>query len=316
MQSKFPNPEVNRPISFKYDLTGQKFGEWTVLEEGKPYKNRTDKYTRRRWICKCSCGREELVLEQNLISGKSIKCTKCAHREKISKIELGDMYGKWKVIECVIEPDYESNYKGRWICECQCKLKTRKEINGVSLLSYSKYAQCNKTGCDESKAIVDDNGKLISKVCSKCGKMQPIEKFRKKKNTNICYDCLPIPPKIDKKDLMSEEEKDLRKRYSLYRAKRNTRNKAFGLSLDDFKKITEQKCFYCGEYTTGKNYCGIDRLDSSIGYEKWNVVPCCTTCNTMKMDMNVNEWIQNMKKVVDRAEIIEKELGLIEYKKE
>ena len=151
MQSKFPNPEVNRPISFKYDLTGQKFGEWTVLEEGKPYKNRTDKYTRRRWICKCSCGREELVLEQNLISGKSIKCTKCAHRENLRKIEIGQIYGKWKVIECVIEPDYNRNYKIRWLCECQCQLKTKKELNGVSLWNKNSK-QCGKLGCDETKA--------------------------------------------------------------------------------------------------------------------------------------------------------------------
>ena len=310
MQSNFPNPEVNRLISFKYDLTGQKFGEWTVLEEGKPYKNRTDKYTRRRWICKCSCGKEELVLEQNLISGKSIKCTKCAHKENLRKIEIGQIYGKWKVIECVIEPDYNRNYKGRWLCECQCQLKTKKELNGVSLLNKNSK-QCGKLGCDETKAIADDNGKIIKRICPKCGKMQPIEKFtRNNKITSVCTECEPFNQK-------TKEEKeyiaDLKKRYNLYRHKKNTYDKPFNLSLSEFEEITNQKCFYCGQYTQGKNHCGIDRIDSNKGYEKGNMVPCCTTCNTMKMNEDVDYWLNTIKKICDRADIIRQELGLIEY---
>lgn len=34
-------------IKKKYNLKGQKFGEWEVLEEGEPYQNKTNTYTRR-----------------------------------------------------------------------------------------------------------------------------------------------------------------------------------------------------------------------------------------------------------------------------
>lgn len=43
------------------------------------------------------------------------------------------------------------------------------------------------------------------------------------------------------------------------------------------------------------------------------MVPCCTTCNTMKMNEDVNYWLNTIKKICDRADIIRQELGLIEY---
>lgn len=37
-------------------------------------------------------------------------------------------------------------------------------------------------------------------------------------------------------------------------------------------------------------YTGLDRRDSSRGYDLDNVVPCCRACNVAKNDMTVDEF--------------------------
>lgn len=53
------------------DLTGQRFGKWTVLcmSQTKPVK----------WKLKCDCGYKRIMRSVNLISGKSRQCSKCSH---------------------------------------------------------------------------------------------------------------------------------------------------------------------------------------------------------------------------------------------
>jgi hypothetical protein len=58
------------------DLTGQTFGQWTVL--------RFDKYDKRNafWWCRCACGLEKSVKAQYLKGGESTKCTDCAKKPR------------------------------------------------------------------------------------------------------------------------------------------------------------------------------------------------------------------------------------------
>lgn len=66
----------------------------------------------------------------------------------------------------------------------------------------------------------------------------------------------------------------------------------FSLSLDFFKHITKQNCFYCnkepsqvrkaGRKTGDYVYNGIDRVDNSLGYVENNCVSCCKDCNYLK----------------------------------
>jgi hypothetical protein len=71
------------------------------------------------------------------------------------------------------------------------------------------------------------------------------------------------------------------------------------LSPEEFLAIIKKDCTYCKEgprvyegkfgkrgktHKTTMN--GIDRIDSHLGYVLDNVVPCCGTCNKMKMAMD------------------------------
>jgi hypothetical protein len=49
-------------------------------------------------------------------------------------------------------------------------------------------------------------------------------------------------------------------------------------------------------------YNGIDRVDSSMGYVAGNVVPCCSTCNRMKLDHSYDDFIAHIKKIVAHYE--------------
>jgi hypothetical protein len=82
-----------------------------------------------------------------------------------------------------------------------------------------------------------------------------------------------------------------------------------GLSFDDFFNMSQLPCFYCGiapynthnAFTNSKRvrstasekskaagtfiYNGLDRIDSTKGHIKGNLVPCCILCNWAKRDM-------------------------------
>lgn len=93
--------------------------------------------------------------------------------------------------------------------------------------------------------------------------------------------------------------------------KDNTKQKGckrdFKLSLEEFCKIVNSKCHYCGSLpftlrttqskSKSKLLNGIDRVDSSKGYTIDNVVPCCVHCNRAKMDRSLEDF-RNWVKVV------------------
>jgi len=55
-------------------IKNMQFGQWTVLRRVEQGNHRT------RWICRCSCGNERHVEQNNLRSGGSTKCRDCITR--------------------------------------------------------------------------------------------------------------------------------------------------------------------------------------------------------------------------------------------
>lgn len=88
------------------DLTGQIFGEWTVLE-----KSQKSRY----WKCKCSCGIERDVYGPSLKSGKSKSCGKHSNRP-IRKSLVGQTFDYLTVLEHIINENKERKCKCRCIC--------------------------------------------------------------------------------------------------------------------------------------------------------------------------------------------------------
>ena len=101
-------------MSKKIDLTGQKFGHWTVLKYDKNSK----------WICQCDCGTIKSVNTISLRKGTSTSCgcekAKKA-RENNGKFinEIGNHYGRLTVIAKDEELSIKK-HRAYWICQCEC----------------------------------------------------------------------------------------------------------------------------------------------------------------------------------------------------
>lgn len=90
------------------------------------------------------------------------------------------------------------------------------------------------------------------------------------------------------------------------------------LSFEDFMKLTQMDCNYCGaepnnianaasedkkssQYAKENGdfkYNGLDRIDSSKPHDLENVVPCCFPCNIAKHDMTADQFKSWIIKVV------------------
>jgi len=122
--------------------------------------------------------------------------------------------------------------------------------------------------------------------------------------------CLLYETRYARNDKSDREHALLKIEYhSLTKRHKNKfKNNEF-ITLDEFKKIVIENCFYCGvepsrkqediRYENRRNQQekvmvtdsfilinGIDRVDSSIGYVLSNIVPCCKDCNTAKNSLS------------------------------
>lgn len=97
-------------------------------------------------------------------------------------------------------------------------------------------------------------------------------------------------------------------RYVAYRSRANRREFTFDLTLSQFAEIVQRDCFYCGAkpdmlprsrpIVPGDPLVnGVDRIDSSLGYDASNVVPCCTVCNRMKLDLTLPDFLARIRRI-------------------
>lgn len=57
-----------------FDLTGQTFGRWKVLDRAEPPAHITSNVSKSFWLCECQCGMQTVVMGKNLRSGRSKSC--------------------------------------------------------------------------------------------------------------------------------------------------------------------------------------------------------------------------------------------------
>lgn len=86
--------------------------------------------------------------------------------------------------------------------------------------------------------------------------------------------------------------------YNQYRSTARKTGRLFELSQEEFRKLTQSCCNYCGakpaqEICAGYGsyrYNGIDRQDNDLGYTTANSVSCCYRCNRAKATSTVQEF--------------------------
>ena len=103
----------------KLDLTGKKFGKWTVIKEG---QKRGEK---NRWLCECECGRQSQCYVSDLTSGKSVACRSCgraSHGFSSPTIGRKRVYNIWIAMRQRCRNRNHKHFKyygGRGIKVCQ-----------------------------------------------------------------------------------------------------------------------------------------------------------------------------------------------------
>lgn len=99
--------------------------------------------------------------------------------------------------------------------------------------------------------------------------------------------------------------------YTTYKYGARKRNIEFLLTKEEFKNLVLGDCRYCGSPPIAyfrKRYDallnGVDRVDSDLGYDRFNCVSCCAMCNKMKMCYSSSEFIKHCTKVASYGKCI------------
>jgi hypothetical protein len=112
------------------------------------------------------------------------------------------------------------------------------------------------------------------------------------------------------------ERTQYRAMYKMYKYSAKKRKIAFKLTFKEFVKLTSYACHYCGvsperkpiKSVKNKNIDlenrgivvnGIDRKDNKIGYVLSNCVPCCPSCNYMKQDMHIDQFLRKIVQIYE-----------------
>ena len=108
-------------MSAKVDITGRRFGRWTVIRDSGQRSN-----SRVLWECRCDCGTVKLMSSNHLLKGRSLSCG-CLRNELSLKKHTSHGLSKQKIYRiwagmiarcyCQKQSNYQ-NYGGRGISVC------------------------------------------------------------------------------------------------------------------------------------------------------------------------------------------------------
>jgi hypothetical protein len=118
--------------------------------------------------------------------------------------------------------------------------------------------------------------------------------------------------------------------FSIYKTSARARGVEFNLSKEAFKELATKACHYCGEppkpynkyynrsgsvqkcmphifeETANRQWIfvnGIDRLVSDVGYITDNCVTCCSTCNYLKSDSSLEDFLVEIKRIYEHMNL-------------
>ena len=148
------------------------------------------------------------------------------------------------------------------------------------------------------------NNQTVVNVLCKCGKASVTRVSRLIDKTSTSCGC---KPRIKRENKLSLEDAANDEVYRAISNGAKIRGYDFQLSKKEVKEITQQNCYYCGSLPANVKkikdrgelkYNGIDRLNNNIGYLLNNCRPCCSRCNTIKLDMSGQDFIEHLYKII------------------
>jgi hypothetical protein len=177
---------------------------------------------------------------------------------------LGKRFGRLTVLE----PAGLNNYKiphRMWKCRCDCGTEVIKSEPRL-------YSGCTKScGClnrEHMRNGISRETRLKLLIKARAAWLRPGGAFR---------------------DLLASYKRNAKKR-----------NLPWLLTDDQFRELTSSACYYTGKLPSSVwpaaleqyIYNGVDRVDSTRGYEPENCVPCCAEINWMKRDLDPARFME------------------------
>lgn len=149
-----------------------------------------------------------------------------------------------------------------------------------------------------------DKNRYVKWLCKcECGKEKIVTASQLKRGAVKSCGCLhsKASRKNGKLTQKKKGEASFNALLTNYKYGAKKRNITFNLTNEQFRKITSEKCHYCGiepkqtrvtdkRYNGCYLYNGIDRINNNIGYIYNNCRPCCGNCNRAKYNKTEKEF--------------------------
>lgn len=221
----------------------------------------------------------------------------------------GQVFGKLTALKVV-----STGTKRQWLCKCECGGEITTD---TFQLTSGNITQCKNPWHKSTIRKNDRFGKLVITDIS-----------RDVKNRRTMFDCVcdcGNTKTVSARNLqrgatthcgcdrdysnygLPEGESLFNALFTNYKQNAKHKNLTFTLTKEETKNLFESNCYFCGtapeKEFTKKNlkgsftYNGIDRIDSSKGYTKNNVNPCCESCNFLKGNRSNEEFLSLVKKI-------------------
>ena len=184
----------------------------------------------------------------------------------------------------------------------------------MRIKSYFKSLEGNRTG-NSTYLYMDDE--YVYLTCD-CGNDYSLKVTNTLKNDGnfMCRRCY-----AERDAANFDRHWGYKSAYQRIRKDATSGGRVFEISLEDFRHLCQQNCYYCGSQPSnlityrGKNaftfryfmYSGLDRLNNEIGYTRQNVVPCCIICNRAKNSMPFKDFIDWLNRLTDYRQRITNE---------
>ena len=276
----------------------------TRIVETKLYKNRkeltqvlqTTTHTSQRVCTKCG---KDFEMFKTRYGKESIKCTKC----NINQAKQDDK-----------RKDRVRNFKE----------EKRKNIQGY----FTDYVRAASKRGYEMNIDFETFSALVIAPCHYCGhytdqetngidRVDNLQGYSKENCVTACWKCNRIKHAYHKEFFLEKCRMFIKDRkldtafvhkwnsyyrthsrsYNVIKKEAENRGLPFELTSDQWTWLTDAACYLCG-YKSEERI-GIDRVDNTIrAYTLGNCRPCCGSCNMMKGEFNLSEFIEHCKKIV------------------
>ena len=267
---------------------------------------------------------------KHLPSGKN-QCLPCGERGAENRAKAKNDVVLCKSDGCTFKKSDENDYCGKHQlclfvdgCLAEGMKPCAKYLKGCRAKLGSDYVFKSCPDCLE-KERERDNAKRSAvteeivdgkKQCTVCCKFKPVEEYPETKTCKSCREEFKKQNEKRDKEHVNEiqriasqkpERKATKKEWVKANPEKvafknlNCRNRDYPGSIDltkeQFETIIKDQCYYCG-IMQEKGFNGIDRMDSTKGYEIDNCVSCCTDCNMMKGAVDNITFIQRVEHIL------------------